>query len=72
MKKDSKYYIRVKSKVDKNICDGDCDNNYGHSGVCKMYIVDDYTAKTWGLFSYCDNAAKKDKKNGFILSEYNE
>lgn len=57
--KRNEYYKIVKSRAEVNMCDGSCYNGYGHSGSCEVYEVFDYTDKSWGLFSYCDNAVKK-------------
>ncbi len=72
MKEGNEYYKIVKNRAEINMCDGDCHNRYGHSGGCKVYEVFDYADKSWGLFSYCDNAVKKDESNGFTLRPYDE
>lgn len=72
MKKAIEYYQAVKSRAEINMCDGACYNDNGHDGKCEIYEVKDFWGKSWGLFSYCNNAVKVDRKKGFTVEEYDE
>lgn len=67
--KNSNYYKRTKLRADKNICDGNCDKSVGHSGHCKVYIVENYIKETWCLRSYCSNVPKIIIKNWCRIEE---
>lgn len=54
-------------KAQKGICEGACElYNGGHEGECELVEVWD-GAKSWGKYSYCQNAIKEDQTRGFTV-----
>jgi hypothetical protein len=57
------------SKANRGECDGSCETRCdGHRGECRVVTV--YCdGKSWGTFSYCEQAVDDDRGNGFVVKQ---
>lgn len=60
----------AKERAKAGICDGDCERRSGkHIGKCRVVSVSEQ-GKSWGVFSYCEQAVADDRANSFNVVEW--